>query len=217
MFFFFKQKTAYEMRISDWSSDVCSSDLTLNTRSTAEFERWLQRIEQELEEASAQGQAVAPYAVNLIVQDTGSPRFVEDLALIRRYKPPLVITSVGQAGDVVRLVHDYGGLVFHDIATLRHASKAIGWGVDGLILLTAGAGGHTGHANAFAIVPQVRRMWGGALLLAGAISDGRSILAAQVLGADFCYMGTGFAATAESLAPPAYNKLMGADRESVVS
>src|SRR3546814_311291 len=204
--FFFKQKTAYEMRISDWSSDVCSSDLrlrirliplevaipvtidefrrrlrlpviaapmflvsgpelviaacksgisaslpTLNTRSTAEFERWLQRIEQELEEASAQGQAVAPYAVNLIVQDTGSPRFVEDLALIRRYKPPLVITSVGQAGDVVRLVHDYGGLVFHDIATLRHASKAIGWGVDGLILLTAGAGGHTGHANAFAI------------------------------------------------------------------
>src|SRR3546814_4224968 len=88
--------------------------------------------------------------------------------------PALVITGVGQAGDGVRLVHDYGGLVFHDIATLRHASKAIGWGVDGLILLTAGAGGHTGHANAFAIVPQVRRMWDGAILLAGAIRDRKS-------------------------------------------
>src|SRR3546814_10952478 len=113
-----------ELVIAACKSGISASLPTLNTRSTAEFERWLQRIEQELEAASAQGQAVAPYAVNLIVQATGSPRFVEDLALIRRYKPPLVITSVGQADDYVRLVDDYGGLVFPDSANLRPSAQA---------------------------------------------------------------------------------------------
>ena len=117
---------------------------------------------------------------------------------MRRFKVPIIITSVGDPGDVAAFVHDYGGLVFHDVATVRHAEKAIAAGVDGLIVLgPPAAGGHTGIANPFAIVPQIRRMWDGLILLAGAISDAgaRSIHAAEVLGADFAYMGTRFAAT----------------------
>ena len=135
-------------------------------------------------------------------------RFLADLALIERFRPAVVITSVGQPGPVVERVHAYGGLVFHDVATLRHATKAAEQGVDGLILLTAGAGGHTGSANPFAFVPQVRRQFDGAILLAGCIGDGRGILAAQTLGADFAYMGTRFAATRESMADPAYHELL---------
>lgn len=195
--------------IATCKSGLVGSLPTINARSAAELAIWLAQIDQELDEAHEAGQGqVAPYALNLIVQGAGSPRFVEDLALIERYKPGLVITSVGQPGDVVKRVHDYGGLVFHDVANLRHATKAIEWGVDGLILLTAGAGGHTGSANPFAFVPQVRKLWDGAILLAGAISDGRSILAAETLGADFAYMGTRFAATVESLAPDPYKELL---------
>jgi nitronate monooxygenase len=109
---------------------------------------------------------------------------------------------------VVPRVKAYGGLVFHDVATMRHAEKAIEAGVDGLILLTAGAGGHTGTANPFAFVPQIRRIFDGAILLAGGISDGRGVRAAEVLGADFAYMGTRFAATRESLASARYRDLL---------
>ncbi|MCF8710270.1 NAD(P)H-dependent flavin oxidoreductase [Rhizorhapis sp. SPR117] len=182
---------------------------TVNARTAEEFEDWLMRIERALEEAREAGAGqVAPYALNLIVHGAGTARYEQDLALIEKYKPALVITSVGHPGDVVKRVHDYGGLVFHDIATVRHAEKAISAGVDGLILLTAGAGGHTGSANPFAFVSQVRRFWDGAVLLAGAISDGAAILAAEALGADFAYMGTRFAATTESLASEAYRTLL---------
>lgn len=197
-----------ELVIATCEAGVVGSFPSANARTAAEFEAWLLRIEAALGAARQEGVAVAPYAVNLIVQGALAPRFVEDLALVERFKPPIVITSVGQPGEVAKLVHAYGGLVFHDVATLRHATKAAEQGVDGLILLTAGAGGHTGIANPFAFVPQVRRQFGGAILLAGAISDGRSILAAQTLGADFAYMGTRFAATQESLAPAAYRELL---------
>src|SRR3546814_2420534 len=103
-------------------------------------------------------------------------------------KPPVVITSVGNPAEAVERIHAFGGLVFHDVATLRHAQKAIAAGVDGLILLTAGAGGHTGTANPFAFVSQVRAFWNGPILLAGAISDGSGIAAARALGADLVYM-----------------------------
>lgn len=199
-----------DLVIAGCKAGVVGSFPSANARTAEDFEAWLVRIERELAEARQARSAgmVAPYAVNLIVQGAGSPRFLADLALIQRYKPPVVITSVGRPGDVVRRVHDYGGLVFHDVANLRHAAKAIEAGIDGLILLTAGAGGHTGFANPFAFVPQIRRQWDGAVLLAGSISDGRSILAAEALGADFAYMGTRFAATRESLAPDEYKALL---------
>jgi nitronate monooxygenase len=192
------------LTIACCKAGVVGSFPSLNARTSEIFEQWLIRIEQELgDDAGA-----APYAVNLIVQGAGSPRYLADLALIEQYKPPLVITSVGQPGEVAERVHAYGGLVFHDVATLRHAEKATEQGVDGLILLTAGSGGHTGSANPFAFVPQIRRQWDGAILLAGAISDGRSIAAAEMLGADFAYMGTRFAATRESIAAPEYKDLL---------
>lgn len=190
--------------IAACKAGVVGSFPLANARTPEILEHWLQQIERELA-ASADA---APYAVNVIVQSTLSMRFDADLALVERYKPPVVITSVGPPGEVVRQVHAYGGLVFHDVATLRHAAKAAEAGVDGLILLTAGAGGHTGAANPFAFVPQVRRNWDGAILLAGAIGDGRAIAAAEVLGADFAYMGTRFAATEESAAPEAYKALL---------
>jgi nitronate monooxygenase len=146
--------------------------------------------------------------VNIIVRSAGTSRFEADMALIDRHRPAVVITSVGSPAAVVPRVKAYGGLVFHDVATMRHAEKAIEAGVDGLILLTAGAGGHTGTANPFAFVPQVRRIFDGAILLAGGISDGRGVRAAEVLGADFAYIGTRFAATRESLASARYRDLL---------
>ncbi len=193
-----------ELVIAGCRAGIVGSFPTINARSAAEFESWLQQIGAAL----AEHDGAAPYAVNLIVHQGIAPRFADDLALIEKYRPPVVITSVGQPRDVVQRIHDYGGLVFHDVATIRHAEKAIEQGVDGLILLTAGAGGHTGGANPFAFVPQVRRFWDGAIALAGAISDGRSVRAAIVLGADFAYMGTRFAATPESLASSAYHALL---------
>lgn len=197
-----------DLVIAACKAGIIGSFPTANARTEQVLEEWLTRIEAELAEARSHGLHPAPYAVNLIVQGAGSPRFLADLALIERFKPAVVITSVGQPGPVVERVHAYGGLVFHDVATLRHATKAAEQGVDGLILLTAGAGGHTGSANPFAFVPQVRRQFDGAILLAGCIGDGRGILAAQTLGADFAYMGTRFAATRESMADPAYHELL---------
>jgi nitronate monooxygenase len=197
-----------DLVIAACKAGVVGSFPTANARTAEELEAWFIRIEAELAEARAAGVQVAPYAVNLIVQASLSPRFAADLALIERFKPQLVITSVGPPGEVAARVHAYGGLVFHDVATLRHAAKAAEQGVDGLILLTAGAGGHTGTANPFAFVPQVRRQFGGAILLAGGIGDGQGIYAAQALGADFAYMGTRFAATEESLAGPEYRALL---------
>lgn len=183
---------------------VLGSFPSSNARSAEELEQWLRRLNAEL----AASDRAAPYAVNLIVRPELSPRYGPDLALVERYKPPVVITSVGQPGDVAARVHDYGGLVFHDVASLRHAERAIEQGVDGLILLTAGAGGHTGSANPFAFVSQVRRFWDGAIALAGGIADGRGVKAAVTLGADFAYIGTRFAATQESLADEAYRELL---------
>ncbi len=191
------------LTIAACKAGLMGSFPTANARTPEILESWFQEIEREL----AASTNAAPYAVNLIVAAVNS-RFATDLSLIERYKPPVVITSVGQPGEVVQRVHAYGGLVFHDVASVRHAEKAAEQGVDGLILLTAGAGGHTGWANPFAFVPEVRRWWNGAILLAGAISDGRAVAAAELLGADFAYMGTRFAATRESRAQPEYKDLL---------
>jgi nitronate monooxygenase len=193
-----------ELVIACCKAGVIGSFPTANARTEEECGAWLNRIDAELEGC----EDAAPYAVNLIVRAAGTPRFEADLALIEKHRPAVVITSVGSPAAVIPRIKAYGGLVFHDVATLRHAEKAIEAGVDGLILLTAGAGGHTGVANPFAFVPQVRRIFDGAILLAGGIGDGRGIRAAETLGADFAYMGTRFAATRESLASAPYRDLL---------
>jgi nitronate monooxygenase len=198
-----------DLVIAACRAGIVGSFPAANARTAPELEAWLIRISTDLAKSAG---ANAPYAVNVIVQSAGSERFRADLELIEKYQAPIVITSVGPPGEVVNLIHAYGGRVFHDVATMRHAEKAIEAGVDGLILLTAGAGGHTGTANPFAFVPQVRRIWDGTLLLAGCLSDGRSALAAQTLGADLAYMGTRFAATQESLASPEYKSLLVSQR-----
>jgi nitronate monooxygenase len=192
-----------DLVIAAGKAGVLGSLPAVNARTTDELKQWLERIEAGLDGF--------PYAINLMVSGAGSPRFVDDLALIEAVKPPAVITSVGNPAETAARVHAFGGLVFHDVATVRHAEKAIQAGVDGLILLTAGAGGHTGTANPFAFVSQVRAFWDGPILLAGAISDGRGVLAARALGADLVYMGTRFAASRESLAPEAYKQLLASE------
>lgn len=191
-----------ELLIACCKAGVVGSLTAENARTIEELTAWLNQIVHELSAADA------PWALNLIVRKEVTERFAQELALIDRFQPPVVITSFGQPGAVAKRVHAYGGLVFHDVATMRHVEKAAEAGVDGLILLTAGAGGHTGSANPFAFVPQVRKVFNGAILLAGGISDGRAVRAAEVLGADFAYMGTRFAATRESMAPAAYKALL---------
>lgn len=183
---------------------IVGSFPTLNARTAEDCERWLRQITDELAAAANP----APYAMNIIVRSVDSDRLEADFALAEQFRCPIVITSVGNPRTAVDRVHAYGGLVFHDVASMRHAEKAIEAGVDGLILLTAGAGGHTGHANAFAFVRAVRSIWNGIILLAGGISDGWGIRAAEVLGADFAYIGTRFAAVQESLASPEYKELL---------
>jgi nitronate monooxygenase len=175
---------------------------TKNARSAAELDDWLRRIEIELEEGA---ESVAPYCPNLIIRDQ---RRDEDLACLVKHKVEIVITSVGSPAPVLAPLHDVGCLVFADIATLDHARKAIALGVDGLVLLTAGAGGQTGWLNPFAFVRAVREIFAGPIVLAGGMSDGRAVRAAQVLGCDLAYMGTKFIATAESLADDRYRQML---------
>ncbi|QEH76864.1 nitronate monooxygenase [Sphingomonas sp. C8-2] len=196
-----------ELVIACCRAGVIGSFPGANARTPETLAAWLDQIGEALADGTS-----ASFALNIIVRETGSERLAAELALAERHRIPLIITSVGHPGAVVERVHGYGGLVFHDVATLRHAEKAIDAGVDGLILLTAGAGGHTGSANGFAFVRQVRAMWDGMIALAGGISDGQSVRAAEVLGADFAYMGTRFAATRESMAPPAYKDLLVSQR-----
>lgn len=189
----------------------------LNQRTTAGFAEWLVKIDNELSTfATATGKTPAPYGVNLIVHKS-NPRLEDDLKVVVKHRVPLVITSLGAVSTLVEQVHSYGGLVFHDVTNLRHAQKAATAGVDGLIAVCGGAGGHAGNINPFALVGQIRQFFDKTLLLAGAISRGDDVLAAQAMGADFAYMGTRFIATAESAAQPEYKKmLLDAQAEDIV-
>ena len=177
----------------------------LNARPATLLDSWLKEITATLAAARAADPArvVAPFAVNQIVHPSNA-RLEHDLDLCVHHQVPLVITSLSAPGRLVQRIHDYGGLVFHDVISVRHAQKAIGEGVDGLILVCAGAGGHAGTLNPFAFVEAVRRFWDGPLALSGAIANGRAIRAAEVMGADFAYMGTRFLATQEAHASVAY-------------
>lgn len=182
---------------------------SLNARPAEAFPQWLETLEAELAgyrdrhpEAT-----VAPYAVNLIVHHTNN-RLAQDLEACVRYRVPVVITSLREPSEVVEAVHGYGGLVIHDVTTLRHARKAIAAGVNGLILVCAGAGGHAGALSPFALLQEVRAEYDGLVLLAGAITHGEQVLAAQVMGADLAYIGTRFIATEEANAAAAYKQML---------
>jgi nitronate monooxygenase len=179
---------------------VAGSFPTKNCRTTDELERWLARMQAETE-------GRAPWVPNLIVHKTNT-RLAEDVKLVEKYRPAMVITSVGSPAPVMDAIHAAGGLVFADVASMRHVERALGVGVDGLILLTAGAGGQTGWANPFAFVRAVRAVFDGAVVLAGGVADGVALRAAIALGCDLAYMGTRFIATRESLAAPAYKEML---------
>lgn len=187
--------------ISCCRSGVLGSFPALNQRSTEGFVEWLEEIN------AAVTPQDAPYAVNLIVHRS-NPRLQADLEQVVRYKVPLVITSLGAASEVVEAVHSYGGLVFHDIVNARHGQKAAAAGVDGLIPVSAGAGGHAGSINPFALVPEIRRFFDGYIALSGCIGSGAGVVAAQALGADFAYIGTRFIATDEANAPAPYKQML---------
>ena len=161
-----------------------------------------------IREAENENAGLAPLAVNVATPKFGGRRWPADMDVIRKYEPPVVITAIGDPTDVVQEVHGYGGLLLHDATTIKHAQKAVEVGVDGINIICAGAGGHGGLLNPFAFVSQVRRFFDGILCLAGSISNGESIYAAQALGADLVYMGTRFIATKESAAKVQYKQLL---------
>ncbi|MEG0861487.1 MAG: nitronate monooxygenase family protein [Pseudomonas sp.] len=185
------------------ANGVVGSFPALNQRDSNGFKAWLEEIEVGL----ATLNNPAPYAVNLIVHQS-NPRLQADLALCVEHKVPIVITSLGAVKELVDAVHSYGGLVFHDVTTRRHAEKAAEAGVDGLIAVAAGAGGHAGTWSPFALIAEIRQFFDKTLLLAGCINRGHEILAAQLLGADLAYLGTRFIATHESQAPGPYKEMM---------
>ncbi len=180
----------------------------LNQRTTEGFEEWLVEIKTALDEHEKEtGNKPAPFGVNLIVHKT-NPRLQADLAICIKHKVPLIITSLGAVSDLVDAVHGYGGLVFHDIIKKRHAEKAAEAGVDGLILVTAGAGGHAGTMNPMVLISEVRQFFDKTILLSGCISTGRDIASATQMGADLAYMGTRFINTDEGRADDAYKEMI---------
>lgn len=188
---------------------VAGSFPALNARTTAQLDSWLASIDAGLAEARTADPAapVAPHGVNLILHASNT-RMGPDLEVICRHRVPFVITSLGHPGEVVKAVHAYGGLVFSDVIHSHHARKVAAAGVDGIIAVAAGAGGHAGTQSAFSLVREIREFWNGTLVLGGAISDGHAVRAAEVLGADLAYMGTRFIATRESNAQEAYKQML---------
>lgn len=182
---------------------VVGSFPTHNAGSAGELDAWLGSLMEQLPRVGG----VAPVAPNLVVHPSNA-RLEDDVDLLVAHGVELVITSVGSPAPVVGRLHDAGCAVLADVASLRQAEKAIALGVDGLVLLTAGAGGQTGQANPFAFVRAVREIFDGVVVAAGGISDGRSVFAAEVLGADLAYMGTQFIATTESLASSEYREAL---------
>lgn len=180
----------------------------LNGRTSEAFEQMLQEIISELEKFESEtGIKPAPFGVNIIVNHT-NPRVLPDLQICAKYKVPIIITSLGAVKEIVDAVHGYGGLIFHDVIKKRHAEKAAEAGVDGIICVAAGAGGHAGTASPFALVSEIKSFYEGAIILGGSINNGKEILAAQTIGADFAYMGTRFIATQECAASDEYKEML---------
>jgi nitronate monooxygenase len=195
--------------IAQCKAGIVGSFPALNARPASQLDDWLAEITEELaayQRANPRAK-VAPYAVNQIVHASNN-RLEEDVARCVKHKAPIVITSLRPPAEVVAAVHSYGGLVFHDVINLRHAEKAAAQGVDGIIAVCAGAGGHAGLLSPFALVKQIRAAYPGTIILSGAMSTGADVLAACALGADLAYLGTRFIATEEGNAPAEYKQML---------
>lgn len=198
-----------DLVIAQCLAGVVGSFPALNARPQAMLDEWLTRIKTTLADAQAADPArkIAPFAVNQIVH-ASNDRLAQDVETCVRHEVPIIITSLRAPDAVIKPVHAYGGVVFHDVVSVRHAEKALEAGVDGLILVCAGAGGHAGTLSPFALVSEVRRFYDGPIILSGAIATGSAILAAQAMGADLAYMGTRFIATQEANAAPGYREMI---------
>jgi nitronate monooxygenase len=197
-----------ELVIAQCKAGIVGSFPALNARPQPMLETWIVRIKSELADFErTTGRKAAPFAVNQICH-VSNDRLQQDIETCARHEVPIVITSLRAPKEVVDATHKYGGVVFHDIVNIRHAKKAIDEGVDGLIPVCAGAGGHAGVLSPFALVAELRTFWDGPIALSGSIANGRSILAAQALGADYAYMGTRFIATKEANAGEAYKQAL---------
>ena len=190
-----------DLVVETCNAGVIGTFPSLNQRTTEGYRDWLQEIKGRLTPNAA------AFGVNHIVHPT-NPRLMADMMVSVEEKVPLIITSLGAVRDVVDAVHGYGGVVFHDIANVRHARKAAESGVDGLILVANGAGGHAGIINPFALINEVRQFFSGTIILSGCLSTGQDVAGALMMGADFAYMGTRFINTTEAMAPEAYKAMI---------
>ena len=207
-----------EMVLAACKAGVTGTFPALNQRSTEGFRQWVQKIKEGIEvfEKEHPDEPCGSYGVNLIVHRS-NPRVEADLKVCVEEEVPLIITSLGAVKDVVEAVHSYGGLVFHDVTNRRHGEKAMEAGVDGIILVSGGAGGHAGSLNPFALLREVKSFFEGMIVLAGALSTGQDVAAARAMGADLAYMGTRFIATKESAAQESYKEMIcGSRAEEIV-
>ncbi|KXF78702.1 2-nitropropane dioxygenase [Paramesorhizobium deserti] len=195
--------------LAQCKAGIVGSFPALNARPEAQLDEWLAEITETLSahDAKHPESPAAPFAVNQIVHRSNK-RLEHDLGLCVKYKVPIVISSLGAVPEVNAAIHSYGGIVLHDVINNRHANSAIRKGADGLIAVAAGAGGHAGTLSPFALVQEIREWFDGPLLLSGAIASGRSILAAQAMGADLAYIGSPFIATREARAVEEYKQMI---------
>lgn len=198
-----------DLVIAQCQAGIVGSFPALNARPQPVLSEWIQRIQDELGAYKEQhpDEPVAPFAVNQIAHASNS-RLWEDMETCARHEVPIIITSLRPPEEIVTAVHSYGGLVFHDVISLRHARKAIEQGVDGIIAVCSGAGGHAGPLNPFALIKEIRSEFDGTLILSGCITSGSDVLAAQALGADLAYSGTRFIATEEANAQQGYKQMI---------
>ncbi|GAA6134018.1 nitronate monooxygenase family protein [Oceaniserpentilla sp. 4NH20-0058] len=197
-----------QLVIENCKAGIIGTFPSLNQRTSEGFETWLIEIKKALHQwESVSGKKAAPFGVNLIVHKS-NPRLQQDLALCIKHEVPLVITSLGAAAELVDRVHAYGGLVFHDVINARHGKKAAEAGVDGLIAVANGAGGHAGTTNPIPLIAEIREFFDKTVLLSGCISNGNEVAAAQLLGADLAYMGTRFLATTEANVVSEYKQML---------
>ncbi len=198
-----------EMVLAACKAGIIGAFPTPNARPIETLDVWMKQITEGLAQArDAQAAAtIGPWCANLVTHSSNT-RLPEDLALIAKYKPPIVVTALGSPKPAIEVVHSYGGLVFADVIDIKLARKAVAAGADGLACVSAGAGGHTGMLSPFAFVSAVREFFDGSVIVGGGISDGWGIAGAMACGADYVYMGTRFIPTTESMAAPAYKQMV---------
>jgi nitronate monooxygenase len=204
-----------ELVIAQCKAGITGAFPSLNARPIEQLDEWLTQITEELAAYKKQNpnKKVAPFAVNLIVHHS-NPRLNEDIDLCVKHKVPVIITSLNAPTIAIERIHSYGGVILHDVTNIKHAKKAAEEGVDGLILVCTGAGGHAGTLSPFALVPEVRAWFEGTIILSGAMGNGDAILSAQAIGADLAYMGTRFIATKEARAQQEYKEMLVASSAS---